>query len=212
MKTGEKVYNSNPKISPKYHASSYLDLSLDPEKNDNWDQATEIFYDRIYGRFIGPVDAIVNHDSFNISEFSGFTILAIDCLIIETLNQFYKGIDETTGQNWKAFRDFFRGSKYFNENFNTNRICKIFYSHFRCGLLHQAQTKKQSKIRYGQHKMVQPVDESDIDKGLIVDRKLFHDAVKDEVNDYIERLKSPKSREDILLRRNFIKKMDLITK
>ena len=103
---------NDPKISPKYRASDYQSLNLHADKNDNWEKATDIFYDRINGRFLAPVDAIVDHDSYEIREFSGFSILAIDCLIIETLNQFYKGIDETSGENWKAFRDFFKGSKY----------------------------------------------------------------------------------------------------
>jgi hypothetical protein len=212
MGTSEKINHDNPKISPKYRASDYLSLNLNGHINENWNKATKIFKDRLEGRFIAPVDAIVNHTTYIVKEFSGFAILSIDCLIIETLNQFYKGIDETTGDNWKAFRDFFQRSKYFMKEFPTNKICKIFYSHFRCGLLHQAQTKKQSKIRYNEKRMVQPVDSTDIDKGLIVDRKLFHDAIKIEIEDYITALESPTTAEDETLRVNFVKKMDFITK
>ncbi len=212
MGTEKRATHNDPKISPKYHASSYLALNLEVDKNDNWGEATKIFNDRIQGRFVAPVDTIVNHTSYNISEFSGFAILAIDCLIIETLNQFYKGTDETTGKNWKAFRDFFQRSEHFKNEFPLSKLCEIFYSHFRCGLLHQAQTKKQSKIRYAEKRMIQLVDPANINKGLIVDRKLFHDAIKLEIKDYVKKLENPTTSGDRTLRHNFIKKMGFITK
>jgi len=211
MGSSKRINHNDPKISPNFRASAYLDLNLKIDKNENWNIATKIFHDRIDGRYVAPIDAIVNHASYEIREFSGFAILAIDCLIIETLNQFYKGIDETTGKNWKAFRDFFCKSKYFKKEFPTSKICEIFYSHFRCGLLHQAQTKKQSKIRYGENSLVQLVDPADINKGLIVDRKLFHNAIKLEIKDYIEVLENPVTGRDMTLRGHFIKKMGFIT-
>jgi len=211
METRNRTIDSDPKISPKYRASSYLALNIEVEKNDNWEDATKIFHDRIQGRFLSPVDAIVEHATYDIREFSGFAILALDCLIIETLNQFYKGTDETTGKHWKAFRDFFKSSEHFKTEFPTSKTCEIFYSHFRCGLLHQAQTKQHSKIRYGERSMIQLVDSTDINKGLIVDRKRFHDALKLEINDYIQKLKNPTTLEDRTLRKNFILKMGFIT-
>ena len=212
MKTKRQTIDNDPKISPKYHASSYLALRLEVDKNDNWEEATNIFNDRVEGRFVAPVDAMVEHASYEIKEFSGFAILAVDCLIIETLNQFYKGTDATAGKNWKAFRDFFRGSVHFKTEFPNSKMCEIFYSHFRCGLLHQAQTKKQSKIRYGEERMIQLVDSKDVNKGLIVDRKRFHDALKLEIKDYIKKLKNPETPADHTLRLNFINKMGFITK
>jgi len=102
MGTEKRTIDNDPKISTDYRASAYLALKLEVNKNDNWEEATKIFNDRIQGRFVAPVDAIVDHASYEIREFSGFAILAIDCLIIETLNQFYKGTDETTGEHWKS--------------------------------------------------------------------------------------------------------------
>jgi len=212
METKKRTIDNDPKISPKYRASSYLALKLEVNSNDNWDEAIKIFNDRIQGRFVAPVDAIVDHASYAIREFAGFAILAIDCLIIETLNQFYTGTNETTGKHWKAFRDFFKSSAHFKTEFPTSKSCEIFYSHFRCGLLHQAQTKKHSKIRYGEGSMIQLVDPTNNNKGLIVDRKRFHDALKLEIKDYIKKLKNPTTSAERTLRSNFIKKMGFITK
>ena len=60
--------------------------------------------------------------------------------------------------------------------------------------------------------MVQLIDPADIEKGLIVDRKLFHDAIKLEIEDYIKVLENPATVDDRTLRFNFIKKMGFITK
>ena len=60
--------------------------------------------------------------------------------------------------------------------------------------------------------MIQLVDSADINKGLIVDRKRFHDALKLEIKDYIRKLRNPTSSEDRTLRHNFVKKMEFITK
>jgi len=59
--------------------------------------------------------------------------------------------------------------------------------------------------------MVQLIDPTDINKGLIVDRKLFHDAIKIEIEDYIRVLEIPATEDDRTLRLNFIKKMGFIT-
>jgi hypothetical protein len=59
--------------------------------------------------------------------------------------------------------------------------------------------------------MIQLVDSTDINKGLIVDRKRFHDALKLEINDYIQKLKNPTTLEDRTLRKNFMLKMGFIT-
>jgi len=94
-------------ISPKYRKSHWQKAH---EKND-WGKMVEIFEDRIKGRFLKPISLIEN--DHNIGEFSGFSILALDCLIIETLNQFYSGTDETEGAHDKAFWKFFKNSEFF---------------------------------------------------------------------------------------------------
>jgi len=187
-----------------------LDLS-DPNGSD-WRTAVEIFSNRIYGRFLAPVESIIKNPDHQIQEFSGFVVVAIDCLLIETLNQFYNGLDQTTGSGSDAFWDFFQGSRHFKKHFDTKQKANIFYSHFRCGILHQAQTKKLSKIRIGMSTMVQPNATGKLQQGLIVDRQRFHQALLDEIEDYKERLENPTSQAGLDLRKNFIRKMSYIAK
>jgi hypothetical protein len=191
-------------ISPLYRVSDWIRA-----KNSNpmnWNFATEIFRDRINSRFLKPIEHI-SADPI-IREFCGFSILAIDCLLIETLYQFYTGQDETTGYHAMAFWKFFRQSKHFNTQFSRKHAF-TFYSHFRCGILHQAQTKKSSIVRICRPNMVEPVDPRNIKEGLIIDREQFHNGIVSEINDYIEKLKINEP-ENGDLQQNFIKKMDYI--
>ena len=166
---GTKV-EKNIRISPKYKSSHWKELDLSSGDNLVWAKAVDIFYDRINGRFLAPVRSIEKHSDKNIRLFSGFVILAIDCLLIETLYQFYNGVDETDRDHQRAFWHFFRDSPHFNPSF-TRKISDMFYTHFRCGILHQAQTKMSSQVRVDQDQMVQLVNSGDPKQGLIIDRK-----------------------------------------
>jgi len=206
-KLRESPSNSNPYISPRYRADDWRRLDLNSPTNPDWMTAVDIFLDRLCGRFLTPIEAIINHPDCEIQEFSGFTIIAIDCLLIETLNQFYRGTDETVGRHEDAFWDFFRGSRFFKNEFDTKQKAEIFYRHFRCGILHQAQTKKLSKIRIGMPAMAQLSVPGRIKEGLIIDRQKFHQALFNEINDYADKLKNPKTQKDLDLGGKFVKKM-----
>ena len=195
-------------ISPKFKIADWKKLNLDTPRSSDWNVAVKIFLDRINGRFLAPVDAIRNHIDWRIAEFAGFVIIAMDCLLIETLVQFRTGQDETTGDHAKAFWDFFKESDFFKQDFDTERKARVFYGHFRCGILHQAQTKKSSLVRYGRERMVDLAVAGDIEKGLIIDRELFHNALVDEINSYAQRLLLPQNKD---LRKQFVRKMNLIS-
>ncbi len=139
--------------------------------------------------------------------FQVFSIMALDCLIIETLNQFYSGKDETEGAHREAFWGFFKNSEFFKDHFSRKKAF-TFYSHYRCGLLHQAQTKRKSVVRMDQETMIRSV-EDDISIGLVVDRFKFHEALEKEIQSYMDRLTSG-GEEYSTLRKNFVTKMDII--
>lgn len=197
MQTGMLPHTT--RISPKYTITDWITA----KNNSDWVKMVDIFNDRIYGRYLKPVELIARDNE--IGNFCGFSILAIDCLIIETLNQFYNGIDETIGKNHLAFHNFFTRSVYFRDHFSRKKS-KVFYSHVRCGILHQAQTKAKTVVRINQGSMINTVTPR-IEDGLIIDRKKFHQALLNEIHHYKTRLVSE---EDLTLRTNFISKMDII--
>jgi hypothetical protein len=194
-------------ISPKFTSDDWEKLDLS-NRSPDWNVAVEIFLDRINGRFLAPVEAIRKHIDPQITEFAGFVIMAIDCLLIETLVQFRSGEDETKGNHAEAFWDFFKQSDFFKYDFDSRRMAVVFYRHFRCGILHQAQTKKSSLVRYGRRRMVEASVAGDLEEGLIIDRELFHNALVNEINSYVQRLLLPKNKE---LRERFVRKMNLVT-
>lgn len=187
-------------ISPNYKVSDWV-KSL---KSSNWENMLSIFQDRLDGRFLKAID-LIQSDETDIGKFSGFSIMALDCLIIETLQQFYVGIDETpTRKHRESFQKFFQRSSNLKD-FGTPPMDEIFYSHFRCGLLHQAQTKKKSKIKRNLGVLYKI--EGSINDGLIIDRDIFHSYLLSDIQNYIEALRSGT---DDALRNNFIKKMNSI--
>jgi len=174
------------KISKKYTNKDWTDLGLVDQNNGNWTSAIKIIKDRFDSRFFNQIDNI-KHD-----EFSGFVVMSIDCLLIETLMQFYLGAESTETnyrrEHWKAFNDFFKQSSHYKTDFNTNRIRKIFYQQFGCGLLHQAQTKQKSRIKICQAEFLTYADDKNLENGLIIDRAEFHRKLKLEFDDYIQKL------------------------
>lgn len=195
----ESKSSDNFDISPKYNVNHWIKAS----KACACEEMVEIFSDRLEGRFLRPIRLITADKE--IGKFSGFSILTLDCLIIETLKQFYDGNDETKIDHATAFRDFFRSSPYFQDLAST-KMANTFYSHFRCGLMHQAQTKKKSLIRIRQPTMIAKISDSP-DAGIIVDRNLFHEAIEKEIARYKEVLING---HDKKARDNFIKKMKFI--
>lgn len=197
-KTIGELDHNNLSISPKYRVSDWVNA----RDSDNWDEMVNIFQDRIESRYLRPVRLISNDNE--LGEFSGFSIIAIDCLIIETLNQFYNGHNETIGAHRNAFWKFFKQSDHFKNHFSRSKAF-LFYSHYRCGILHQAQTKAKSVVRIDQNEMIQTVTNR-VSDGLIVDRSKFHAALEDEILSYIQKLKNG----DVKLRTNFVIKMNKI--
>ena len=204
--------DTNPWISPKDRADDWRKLDLADPNSADWEAAVTIFSNRIEGRFLAPIRAIAKHTDNTISDFSGFTIIAIDCLLIETLYQFYKGKESTDVKHADAFWFFFENSIFFNKYFDSKNKAEIFYGHFRCGILHQAQTKKLSKIRIGRPSMLEQSNPKNIEDGFIIDRKQFHQALEDEIDTYKRQLKNPKTALDFDRRAKFVLKMAFIVK
>jgi hypothetical protein len=129
--------------------------------------------------------------------------MALDCLLIETLQQFIEGVPETPIRENKCYFKNFLIS-YFKEDFDDEKA-KMFYEQIRCGILHQAETKKNSKIKISHElPIVKFTKEKD---GLIINRKKFHEKLKKAIKSYIGQLKDTTNEP---LRKKFRKKMDYI--
>lgn len=184
------------KISKNYSTEDWIKLKFDNEHD--WKEASKIFYDRLHSRFLKPIEMIEDYES------SGFAIMALDCLLIETYQQFLEGKkDSSNGGSKKCFKRFFRDSS-FKEDFE-EKMADMFYDHVRCGIFHQAETKSNTKIRTTSNLPI--VKYTNNKDGLIINRRKFHKKFILIIESYIEDLKNP-SKED--LREKFRDKMNLI--
>jgi hypothetical protein len=196
------------RISPKYYQKDWNDLVLETRDSPDWAIAIKIFEDRMEGRFLKQIDLLDKNPDRKMGVFAGFAIMALDCLFIETLEQFYKGKIRTgQGMDEKAFFDFFQRSSKFKVFFDTQAKTSIFYQQIRCGLLHQAQTKKKSTIHIRTEDMLQWVNPKCFNEGIKIQRKLFHKEVMGIYASYVEKLKD---RKQLNLKRKLKRKMDFI--
>jgi gamma-glutamylcyclotransferase len=175
------------------------------DEND-WSTAINIFEDRIYGRFLNII-AVAERKLF-----SGFAVTALDCLLCETLQQFYEGVDESEGSK-RAFINFLTTSS-FQKHFGTDKYPKtsmagVFYDQIRSGILHMAEVKGTSRIVVDDDEPLVRWD--DINHlGLVINRKKFHKQVVQEFKNYLSLLRSQSPNPTMHTWDNFKLKMDFI--
>lgn len=189
-------------IAPGVDSSNWWQLDLDHRNVKDWAKAVAIFHQRIIGRYIEPMDfLIVKEQSMRPSlRRFGFTVLAIDCLLVETLQSFFDGLEDTKDKSERIVKRFLTTHPKFKNSF-TNEIAKKFYEEFRCGILHQAEIGGKSKVWSTGDFVVHNSE------GLRINRNEFHSRLKEAIKDYESRLLDPKNSR---LRRNFRKKMNYI--
>lgn len=209
--------NKGIKISPNFTQKDWLDLDLSKNTKENWDKAIDIFKDRIEGRYFKQIEALDNNQNISIRLFSGFAIMSLTCLLIETLEQFWTGNITTSRKNKQnikskknifslfysknetfisndaiVFHTFFQRSSELKIFFNTVEKSNIFYTKIRCGLLHQGQTKGKSLIHIKKNEpILKWINENNIDEGVSIHRRLFVKEIYKIYEDYIDELKKP---------------------
>lgn len=163
------IYN----ISPHYTREELKDLFINGHLSAQSDQdvfssAIEMFRDRIQGRFFDQINKL----AVDGVEKNGFAIMALECLLVETLAQYRKGLPDTCNCSAREYASFLRfldpsfrkhpeeedfasqenyykevwKSKKGKELENPNDNAIFFYYRIRCGILHQAQTGNNSAL------------------------------------------------------------------
>ena len=106
---------------------------------DTQDKGTiaEALRRRFTERYIDPVT------SGKGKRMHGFTMMAVSCLMIESLESFCQGWENSNGRSKRAFCHFFDSHSQF-DSFRGHSA--QFYKNVRCGILHQAETTGGWKI------------------------------------------------------------------
>jgi hypothetical protein len=201
MGNKDKIYRME--IAKRIYDTDYNKLQLLNLQNDDWLLAIGYLERRLNERYVEPIEILIDSEKEKtaIDKKFGFTILAIDCLLAETIQSFYEGRTESKGKSRMIFVRFLMERDGFKNHFPTINDAMKFYEDFRCGILHQGQTFGDTKIwTVGQ--LIQKQGEY-----IIVNREEFHEKIKQELNIYFTELRK---RQNQALLNNFKKKMDFI--
>jgi hypothetical protein len=120
-------------LSNNVTISDYIQMEKEKDKA----KIIEFIRARFTERYITPLrcDSELKH---------GFCTMAICCLMIETLESFWRGWDNSRNQSELAFCSFFDR----NRNLSAfDGYATDFYKDVRCGILHQAETMNGWHIR-----------------------------------------------------------------
>ncbi len=130
------------------------------EYNEDWERSIQLFITRFNRKFLNPIHNIIELRNL---EGEGFSIITIQCAIIEALAAFragkiYNHRISPSSPNFEyrdskaIFVEFLNSASIFENNFfikdasgrpvkNTPFNADDFYSDVRCGLMHEARTK-----------------------------------------------------------------------
>mgnify|MGYP000847671356 CR=1 FL=1 len=133
----------------------------------------DFVYDRFFERYIRPIESSDKNDK------NGFSIMAVSCLMIESLVSFKNGWEDTKNRSERAFRQFLTTEPEFDE---FKELSKQFYINIRCGILHQSETTSGWKI-----KRVGSIYDS---KTKTINATLFLKRLKKTLENYRQNLKS----------------------
>lgn len=193
-------------ISPKYTVAFWRGLELNPDnpKQDDWLKAVDVLRDRIQGRFIKPAQTLIDVDKANKPQTFGFAILALDCLVVETIQGFREGVPNHQGHSTRLFKNFLGNWQPFLACLDAGMVAadkaEEFYKQGRCALHHSGATER---MTVGISGPMMKFDNGDI----TVNRTLFHSELVVEFNRYLEALNDPAS---VDLRKKFLLKMNPI--
>jgi len=188
-------------IAPGIDATDWKKLDLD--KPDEWQRAVSIFEQRISGRFTDAIDFLIADDEPRSASDRrwGFAVLALDCLLVETLEAFRQGLTDTRKKSKRLCVEFLTERTAFKQFFPSKDIAERFYNEFRCGLAHNAQV-----FGTGLVWSIGPLLRLDGNQ-MTVNRTAFHQALLAELKEYLTELRIGRN---AVLRSNFRTKMDFI--
>jgi len=173
------------------------------------DLFVRFFVGRLESRYIEPIQQL-NRSSSN--DGAGFAVVTLYCSIVEFLastrsGQNYVHLSRDTDRKIKSdeycdsqtlFVDFLRKQAPFAAVFKTKKNAKSFYTEVRCGLVHEARTKGEWRIR------------SNTDSGMAIDvsKKLIYKRRLPELfSEYVELYKK-EFLQSKTLQANLLRKFD----
>jgi len=192
------------KIAPSRYGGDWIAsdwVRLRERPDFDWQTAIDIFEDRITYRFLNNIAQLQQ------GLHTGFAVMALECLLIEKLAQFYDGKKESPRKQNRAFYISFltKDSIRISKEFDTQQKAELFYDTIRCGILHQGETKGSSLIKKCGPSAFELTPDGE---GLIIYRTQFHETLlMEELRQYLQCLRDGLHQ---VRRGNFVTKMNYI--
>lgn len=179
------------KISPKFYAQDWHDLKLDADNPDEaeWSKAADILKDRLEGRFLTPAQVLIDLDKIQAESTFGFAILALDFLVLETIEGFREGLTNHNRQSENLFVSFMSQWVEFQAcvPMVNDRATKAsdLYKQGRCALHHSGTTDRIIVRRGETFDMLT----FNADRSIEINRTKFHEGLCNEFNRYLASLR-----------------------
>lgn len=204
-------------LSEKYKLSDYIALNLNINgQTEVWEKAINIFISRINGRYFNAINKLSNNGNIEEMQKYGFSIMSIECLLIDTLVKFRYGpirINNHINRDdrFKKFRfnqenkiRFMKFlSEFLSEEFVEEKNAEKFYKDIRCGIVHFGSTENMSRLTCDSDKLIKLLENGDIS----VDVNILYNKLERYFQKYINDLKDINQRK---LRENFIITMNYL--
>lgn len=190
------------KIAPGVEAADWQSLDLSTPQSPDWECGISILDQRLRGRFTDVVDSLIKEDEGRPPQDRrfGFVVLAIDCMLLETLEAFRQGLTDTRRKSKQLCTSFLTTRPAF-KSFFVGDLAIRFYYEFRCGVVHNAQVFGTGRV-WSVGRLLE-LDGSRI----TINRTVFHQALMQELDAYLDALRDTSETD---LRAKFHTKMSFI--
>lgn len=168
-----------------------------------WQEAVDLLQQRLGARYLDQATHIMSQ------AYSGFAVLAIDCAVVEALEQFRQGATESRDVDGRSAVGKFFEAFLTQTRFGLSAdLARKFYLTVRNGILHQAETKEDTLVNKSKSSAF-TIQASPSGDGVIVNAKRFHEELLLAFEDYKNALLVGQPQ---ALRDKFIDKMDFINR
>jgi hypothetical protein len=180
------------KLSPQYTDAQWKAAF---GGHEDWKTAIDILKDRIEGRWLTWADQILD------AQYSGFAVLALDCIVLESIWGFMNGKSIPRKHEQQVYREMLAHPRLgWNDTESDS-----FREFVRNGLMHDAETRNQWIVE--QTIPTNSIIEKRTSGGYVINRTMFHQALKATFEDWIAQLRAGS---DVALLRNMRDRMNQI--
>lgn len=172
-------------ISPKYTVARWkaLNLELDSPNENDWNTAVDILDDRITERFLKPARYLINAPLEGSQPTFGFAILALDFLVMETIQGFRDGILDHQRHSARLFTTFCENwgdlTQLVQSSLTVQDAGLLLYRQGRCALHHSGTT---DRLTVGVTGVMITFNE---DQTIRINRTEFHEQLVEEFKRYL---------------------------